>query len=97
MAEKTPRIPGMAWTAIAFIPWILYWVLAGMGYTTAAILSGLTVSLLINSYRFAIRKVKILDAITLAFLALSAFVTIVRCRLPENRIGALHLSPGRGG
>jgi len=69
------RIPGMAWVFIAFVPWILYWVLAGMGYTTAAILSGLAVSLAINGYRFAIRKVKILDAVTLAFLAVAAFVT----------------------
>jgi hypothetical protein len=50
--EKKAHIPGMTWTAIAFVPWIFYWILAGMGYTTAAILLGLGVSLAINSYRF---------------------------------------------
>jgi putative sterol carrier protein len=78
MAErKKTRIPGMAWTVVAFIPWILYWVLAGTGRTTAAVLSGLAVSLAINGYRFAVRKVKILDSVSLLFLAISAFVTLV--------------------
>jgi len=75
--KKKPRIPSMAWTAIAFVPWILYWVLAGVGHTTAAVLSGLAVSLALNGYRFAIRKVKILEVVSLAFLAVSAFVTLV--------------------
>jgi hypothetical protein len=67
----------MAWTVLAFVPWILYWVLAGVGHTTAAILSGLGVSLAINGYRFAVRKVKILDAVSLIVLAVFAFVTLV--------------------
>jgi hypothetical protein len=67
----------MSWTVLAFVPWILYWVLAGMGRTTAAILLGLGVSLAINGYRFAVRKVKILDVVSLAFLAVAAFVTFV--------------------
>ena len=71
------RIPGMAWTVLAFVPWILYWVLAGMGNTTAAILWGLGISLAINGYRFAARKVRILDAVSLVFLAVAAFVTLV--------------------
>jgi len=73
--KKKLRIPSMVWIFIAFVPWIFYWVLAGMGYTAAAILSGLAVSLAINGYRFAIRKMKILDMVTLAFLAVAAFVT----------------------
>lgn len=77
LRRRKPRIPGMAWTAIAFVPWIFYWVLAGMGHTTAAILAGLAVSLTINGYRFAIRKVKILDTVSLVFLAIGAFVTLV--------------------
>jgi putative sterol carrier protein len=75
--DKKPRIPGMAWAVIAFVPWILYWVLAGTGHTTAAILLGMGVSLAINGYRLAIGKVKILDVVTLVFLAVSAFVTLV--------------------
>jgi putative sterol carrier protein len=67
----------MAGTVLAFVPWILYWVLAGMGHTTAAILSGLGVSLAINGYRFAVRKTKILDAVSLVVLAAFAFVTLV--------------------
>ena len=79
MTEKNRlHIPGMAWTAIAFVPWILYWVLAGMGHTTAAILLGLGASLALNGYRFvAMRKVKILDAVSLVVLAGFAFVTLV--------------------
>lgn len=67
----------MAWTVVAFVPWILYWVLAGMGRTSTAILSGLAVSLVINGYRFAVHKVKILDTVSLLFLAISAFVTLI--------------------
>ena len=76
MDNKKPRVPGMVWTIVAFVPWIVYWVLAGTGNTTAAILSGLGVSLAINGYRIAIRKVKILDAVSLVFLAISTFVTL---------------------
>jgi putative sterol carrier protein len=75
--EKKRRIPSMVWTVFAFVPWILYWVLAGMGHTTAAILSGLGVSLAINGYRFAARKIKILDTVSLVVLAAFAFVTLV--------------------
>ncbi|MCP4544077.1 MAG: SCP2 sterol-binding domain-containing protein [Chloroflexi bacterium] len=71
------RIPSMVWTILAFVPWILYWVLAGMGNTTAAILWGLGASLAINGYRFSMRQVKILDAVSLVFLAVAAFVTLV--------------------
>ncbi len=77
MTEEKRRIPGMVWTFVAFTPWILYWVLAGMGYTTAAILSGLGLSLAINGYRFAVRKMKILDAVSLVVLAVFTFVTLV--------------------
>jgi putative sterol carrier protein len=62
---------------LAFVPWILYWVLAGTGNTTAAILCGLGVSLAINGYRLATRKVKILDAVSLVFMAVAAFITLV--------------------
>jgi putative sterol carrier protein len=75
--KKGPRVPSMVWTVLAFVPWILYWVLAGIGHTTAAILLGLGVSLAINGCRFVIHKVKILDAVSLAFLAVAAFVTLV--------------------
>ncbi len=71
------RIPGMVWTIFAFVPWILYWVLTGMGNTNAAVLCGLGVSLAINVYRFAVRQVKILDAVSLVYLALATFVTLV--------------------
>lgn len=75
--KKGPRVPGMVWTILAFAPWILYWVLAGMGNTTAAILLGLGVSLAINGYRFAVRKVKILDVVSLVFLSIATLVTLV--------------------
>jgi len=75
--EKKQHIPSMVWAVFAFVPWILYWMLAGMGYTTAAILSGLGVSLAINGYRFAARKTKIMDTVSLVVLAAFAFVTLV--------------------
>ena len=74
---RKPRIPSMVWTIVAFVPWILYWVLGGMGHVTAGVLSGLGVSLAINGYRFAVHKLKIMDAVSLAFLSVSAFVTLV--------------------
>jgi len=78
MSEKEKvHIPSVVWTVFAFAPWILYWILSGMGYTKAAILSGLGVSLAINSYRFAARKIKILDTVSLVVLAAFAFVTLV--------------------
>jgi putative sterol carrier protein len=66
----------MVWTVVAFVPWILYWVLAGSGRTTAGILWGLGGSLVINGYRLIIRKVKILDVVSLVFLAASGLVTL---------------------
>ncbi|HDQ74110.1 MAG TPA: SCP2 sterol-binding domain-containing protein [Chloroflexi bacterium] len=70
-------IPGGLSTALGFTPWIIYWVLAGMGHTTPAILFGLAVSLGINGYRLVNCKVKIMDAVSLIFLAIAAFVTLL--------------------
>lgn len=75
--RNKPHIPGMVWTVLAFVPWILYWVLVGLGRTSAGILWGLGGSLAINGYRLIVRKVKILDAVSLVFLAASGLVTII--------------------
>jgi hypothetical protein len=77
MAKEKARIPGVVWATIAFVPWIVYWVLAGMGHTSAAILLGLGVSLVINGYRVAVRKIKTLDLVSLIFLGIGAWVTLV--------------------
>jgi putative sterol carrier protein len=77
MAKEKARIPGVVWATIAFVPWIVYWVLAGMGHTSAAILLGLGVSLAINGYRVAVRKIKTLDLVSLIFLGIGAWVTLV--------------------
>ena len=42
-----------------------------MGHTTPAILFGMAISLGINGYRLANRKVKTLDAVSLVFLAIA--------------------------
>jgi len=35
-SRRKPRIPGMAWVFIGFMPWIIYWSLSGPGLDVAA-------------------------------------------------------------
>jgi phytoene dehydrogenase-like protein len=63
------KIPGMVWIFIAFIPWILYWSLSAVGWNLQAVVLAFIASLFLNVYRVRIRKLMLMDAVTLLFFA----------------------------
>ncbi|MEW5762695.1 MAG: FAD-dependent oxidoreductase [Bacillota bacterium] len=75
------RLPGTVWIFIAFLPWILYWALAGPGLWTAAVTAALAAALALNLYRLRQRQAKSMELVTLAFFTLH-FVATVLMDLP---------------
>ncbi|RMF37326.1 MAG: NAD(P)/FAD-dependent oxidoreductase [Chloroflexi bacterium] len=69
------RIPSTAWIFIAFIPWIAYWVLAGMGWVLPGVIAALIGALGLNLYRLRTGNPKLMDGVTLAFFALHLLFT----------------------
>ena len=76
--SRTKRFPGMAWVAVAFIPWILYWVFSGGSMRLYGILLALSASALLNGYRALTKSITIMDLVTiLYFLADFTFTFIM--------------------
>ncbi|HYL79788.1 MAG TPA: NAD(P)/FAD-dependent oxidoreductase [Candidatus Acidoferrum sp.] len=71
------KLPGMAWVVIGFVPWILYWILSGMGLWTAAVVAGLLVSIPPNAYRVYQRQTKAMELVALVFFAAHFLVTVL--------------------
>lgn len=71
------KIPGMVWIFIAFIPWILYWSISGAGLNIEAAILALVASLLLNIYRIRIRKIMLMDTVTLFFFAANLAMTLL--------------------
>ena len=78
MTEKKKfRIPGMAWVFIGFVPWIIYWSLAGPGLDVAGMGGALVAAVLLNGYRAYTRNVKTLELVTLIYFAAALGVTVL--------------------
>jgi len=75
--EMALRLPGIVWIFFAFVPWILYWALSGLGLWTAAITAGLASALALNAFRLARQQGKTMELVTLGFFAAHFAVTVV--------------------
>lgn len=76
-SRRKPRIPGMVWIFVAFVPWIIYWSLSGPGLDVAGMGGALIAAVLLNGYRAYIRNPKTLDLVTLGYFAVAFFATIL--------------------
>ncbi len=68
-------IPSTVWTFVAFVPWIVYWVLAGTGQVLPGAIAAFIGALGLNLYRLHTGNPKLMDGVTLAFFALHALFT----------------------
>ena len=77
MGSRTKRLPGMVWVAVAFVPWILYWVLSAADMPIYGIILALSASALLVGYRALGRKVMIMDLVTLLYFLVDFVFTIM--------------------
>lgn len=69
---RTGPLPSSAWIAIAFVPWILYWVLSGVRLPLYGIILALAASALLNGLRLAReRTATMMEASTLFYFAVA--------------------------
>lgn len=70
------KIPGMLYILVSFVPWIIYWVLCGMGYRL-----GVIISLLISSALFIPQILKkspnMMDITSLLYFSTAAVATFI--------------------
>ena len=71
---KTAKVPGMLWVAVSFLPWILYWVVSGLG-DPAGIGLALLVSGGLTAAGFRRRRLYLMDGVSFCFFAAAAAVT----------------------
>lgn len=71
---KTAKVPGMLWIAVSFLPWILYWVVSGLG-DPAGIGLALLVSGGLTAAGFRRRRLYLMDGVSFCFFAAAAAVT----------------------
>ena len=73
-AKKTKKIPGVLIVSLSFIPWIIYWVLSGMG-STLAIIIPLAVTFTFVSFRAIRKRYNIMDLFSFIYFIAAAIVT----------------------
>jgi phytoene dehydrogenase-like protein len=79
----------MAWVVVAFVPWILYWVLSGANMPLYAVALALLASTLLNGYRALTRKIMMMDLVTLLYFVADFAFTILLGSTLFLRFGGL--------
>jgi phytoene dehydrogenase-like protein len=79
----------MVWVAVAFVPWILYWVLSAADVPIYGIILALPASALLVGYRALSRKVMIMDLVTLLYFLVDFVFTIMLGSTLFLRLGGL--------
>ena len=72
--KKAKKIPGVLIVSLSFIPWIIYWVLSGMGNTLAVTIP-LAVSAVFVLYRAIRKRYSLMDIFSLIYFGTAAVVT----------------------
>ncbi|NOZ83773.1 MAG: NAD(P)-binding protein [Epsilonproteobacteria bacterium] len=70
------KIPGMIYIFVSFIPWIIYWILCGMGNALGIIIS-LTVSLILVVPQIRRRDFNLMDVTSLFYFSIAAGATFI--------------------
>jgi phytoene dehydrogenase-like protein len=79
----------MAWVAVAFIPWILYWVFSGANMPLYGVLLGLSTAALLNGYRALTAKTTLMERVTLVYFIADFASTILLRSTLFLRFGGL--------
>lgn len=78
ITSRTSRFPSMAWTVVAFVPWILYGVFSGANMSAFGILLALSVSAVLNGHWLLIkRNFMIMDLVTLLYFVAGFTSTVL--------------------
>jgi all-trans-retinol 13,14-reductase len=70
------KIPGMCYILVSFIPWIVYWVLCGMGYTFGALVP-LMISLFLIFPQIRRKDFNLMDVTSVSYFSITSVVTFV--------------------
>ncbi|MEM0348298.1 MAG: FAD-dependent oxidoreductase [Zestosphaera sp.] len=70
------RIPGMAYIVVSFVPWILYWVLCGLGFKLGVFLS-LVMSFILVIPQKKWRSYNLMDLVSIIYFILASAGTYV--------------------
>jgi len=70
------KIPGMLYILVSFIPWIVYWILSGMGYK-AGIIIPLAISFLLIISQIRKRDFNLMDLISVSYFSIATAGTFV--------------------
>jgi phytoene dehydrogenase-like protein len=89
MPSRKSRIPGVVWVGIAFVPWILYWVLSAENVPLYGTVLALSASVLLVGYRALGKKIMIMDIVTLLYFIADFAFTIVLGSTLFLRFGGL--------
>ena len=70
------RIPGMLFILISFTPWILYWVLCGLGLRIGVLIS-LAIAIMLVAYQARLREFNPMDLTSLSYFAAASMATYI--------------------
>jgi len=68
------RVPGMIFILISFIPWIVYWILCGLGLSIGVLIS-LVISAILVIYQARLREFNPMDLASLAYFTIASAAT----------------------
>ena len=70
------RVPGMLFILISFIPWILYWILCGLGLRIGVLVS-LVIAIILVAYQARLREFNPMDLASLAYFTAASTATYI--------------------
>ena len=70
------RVPGMIFILVSFIPWIIYWILCGLGLSIGVLIS-LAVAAILVIYQARLREFNPMDLMSLAYFATASAATYI--------------------
>jgi all-trans-retinol 13,14-reductase len=74
--NKKRKIPGRLYILVSFIPWIVYWILSGMGYK-AGIIIALAISLLLIISQVRKRDFNLMDITSVFYFSIATAGTFI--------------------
>jgi len=75
-AKSSRKIPGMLYILVSFAPWIVYWVLCGMGNRLGVVIS-LAISLLLVIPQIHKRDFNLMDVTSLLYFSMATTATFI--------------------
>ena len=70
------KVPGMLFILISFIPWIVYWILCGIGLRIGVLIS-LTAAIILVAYQVCSREFNPMDLTSLAYFTAASMATYI--------------------